>query len=79
MSVSFPASHLSAYEIGKRIQVITTDGAKIADTLTKIVAVQDGDKPSLFLSFENVTSIDGLYSERGFQVALDQYVKRIEK
>lgn len=75
--VSFPASHLSAHEVGKRVQVITVDGAKIADTLTRIVASNTDGKVRLFLHFENVGNDP--YSGHGFEVALDQFVKRIDE
>lgn len=81
--ISFPASHLSAYEIGKRVRVITKEGAKIEDTLTSITThlCLDG-KVALFLRFANAQSPNGdIYNDRtryGFEVALDQMVKRID-
>jgi len=76
--VSFPASHLSAFELGKRIQVITKDGAKIADTLTKITATVDNKGVAhLYLNFENVGTDP--YNGASFEVALDQFVKRIDE
>lgn len=79
---SFPASHLSAYEIGKRIKAITLDGATITDTLTKITTYADRTgKVRLFLHFQNaIPSKSAEYlDERGFEVALTQFVKRVDQ
>lgn len=79
-NVSFPASHLSAYDIGKRIKAITLDGATITDKLTKITTylTKDGEV-ALFLHFASAlpTASAHYLDERGFRVALDQMVKRV--
>jgi hypothetical protein len=77
---SFPASHLSAYEIGKRIKAITLDGATVTDTLIKITTYLDReDKVRLFLHFKNAlpTRSEMFLDQRGFEMALDQHVKRV--
>lgn len=79
---SFPASHLSAYEIGKRIKAITLDGATITDTLTKIVTYADrSGEVKLFLHFKNTlpTKSAEYLDARGFEMALDQHVKRVDQ
>ena len=76
--VSFPAAHLSAHEVGKRIQVITIDGAKITDTLTRIVVKLDGGKARIFLTFANVGYTDS-YGSGAFEIYPDQFVKRIDE
>lgn len=75
--VSFPASHISAYEVGKRLQVITKAGAKIADTLTSVTVKLDAGSPRIFLGFANVSHSDA-YGNGDVEVLADQYVKRIE-
>lgn len=75
--ISFPASHLSAHEVGRRIQVITKDGAKIADTLTGLSVKLDGGKARIFLRFANVGLHDS-YGNGDFEVLPEQFVKRIE-
>lgn len=80
--VSFPAAHLSAYDIGKRMRVITIAGAQIEDTLCRITTSLDSNgKTRLFLNFMHAlpTQIhSGREYDRGFEVKLDQMVKRID-
>jgi hypothetical protein len=80
-SVSFPAEHLSAYDIGKRIQVKTPDGAKITDELVRIVSFrkETGDV-KVFLHFANVLSAREVTHrvEYGFEVDPQQYVRRMD-
>jgi hypothetical protein len=79
--VSFPASHLSAFDIGNRIRAITVDGAKIEDTLTRIDTFRNSDgKVVLFLHFSTAIPLSNLHlnNSRGFHVELDQMVKRID-
>jgi len=78
--VSFPASHLSAYDLGKRIQVITAEGAKVTDTLIGVSATLRDGKTRLLLSFQNVTyAADNYMTGAGaFEVQPDQYVRRID-
>lgn len=74
--VSFPAAHLSAHEIGKRIQVITVDGVKIADTMTGLFISRDDDRKGvtrIFVMFENVKSY---YSH---EIDPEQFVKRADE
>jgi hypothetical protein len=82
-NVSFPAEHLSAYDIGKRIQIISPEGAKITDELTRIIAFRnDKGVAKLFLHFANVlhpTALTHLRTEYGFEVNPEQMVKRVEK
>jgi len=72
--VSFPASHLSAFEVGKRVQVVTVDGAKITDTLTGLFVKQEGDKVKLFVQFGSINQ-----AFNSFEVNPDQFVKRIDE
>lgn len=74
--ISFPAEHISAYEVGKRLRVIAKSGAKIEDVVTQVRIVSDNGANRVFLWFKNVPADD--YGQRGFEVALDQMVKRIE-
>jgi len=76
--VSFPAEHLSSHDIGKRIQVITVDGAKITDTLTRIVAEDRNGVTELYLTFASVNSVAYSMSGGAFQVNPLQYVKRMD-
>lgn len=75
--VSFPASHLSAYDIGKRIQVITVDGAKITDVLTRVTAEDHNGVTRLYLTFASVNSVAYCMTSGAFEVKPDQYVRRI--
>lgn len=75
--VSFPAAHLSSFDIGTRLQVVTTDGAKITDTLTKIVAKAGGGVTELYLTFESLNSNTSFSG--AFQVDPKQFVKRVGK
>jgi hypothetical protein len=80
-NVSFPASHLSAFDIGKRLQVITTEGAKITDKLVQLTTKQcRNGQVFLYLYFENTLSTRSVThpgNESGFMVDLNQFVKRV--
>ena len=80
--VSFPAEHLSAYDIGKRIQIVSPDGAKITDELVRIVSFrkETGDV-KIFLHFANVLSAREVTHrvEYGFEVDPTQMVKRVSE
>lgn len=82
-NVSFPAEHLSAYDIGKRIQIMSPEGAKITDELTKIVAFRsETGVAKMFLHFANVihpATVTHMRTEYGFEVDPEQMVKRVEK
>lgn len=79
--VSFPASHLSHYEIGKRIRVITVEGAKIEDTLTELHVGPsgNGNPARIRLRFASVGFYDRGGMDGTFEVAPDQHVKRIDE
>ena len=77
----FPAQFLSAYDIGKRVRVVTTSGATITDTLTGIKAGMgsNGNPSRLLVTFESVTNTDQYGRGGGIEVSLDSWVKRISK
>ena len=78
--VSFPASHLSSFDLGNRIQVITADGAKVIDTLVGISATLRNGQKRLLLSFQNVTAVAGEYAHGAgaFELNPEQFVRRID-
>lgn len=82
MSVSFPASHLSSYDVGKRLKVITKSGAIVTDVLTQITASFNPDRMEtrLFLQFVSVLSTTAVThrDDRGFEVDPSQFVKRVD-
>lgn len=81
-NVSFPAEHLSAYDIGKRIQIKTPEGAKITDELTRIVAFRNNEGVAkLFLHFASVvhaSALTHIRTEYGFEVDPEQMVRRMD-
>lgn len=78
--MKFPASFLSAYDIGNRIRAVSLTGAVVEDILIGIKAKSDSDHGKdvrLILEFQSVSHYDP-YNRGGFEVALDSKVKRIE-
>jgi hypothetical protein len=76
--ISFPAEHISAYEIGKRLRAITKEGAKVEDVVKalRVIAGGEGKPNRIFLWFQNVPA--NSYDDRGFEILPDQMVKRID-
>lgn len=77
--MKFPAAHLSAYDVGRRIRAVSLTGAIVTDILTGIkvsIEHERGQDKRLILSFQSVMHSDA-YGRGGFEVALDSLVKRI--
>lgn len=78
----FPAKHLSAFDVGRRVTVTTIHGAKITDKLTGISTRYSpgpqGGIPTrtvLCVTFENVGR-DPYDGYLGYEVDLESWVKR---
>lgn len=84
-NVSFPAAHLSAYDIGHRIQFLSPEGAKITDELTRLVAGVTADGETVLRLFlkntapANAQVLGRGIDDYGFLVKPDQMVKRVNK